>query len=407
MSFRGIQIIKGEGGLGRKEPSEDAIMGLIISTTNEPPIEYDNIVKLTSIKDAENYGLTLAGYPDIWYHISEFFRLCPKGTLYFEALDLMSYEQIANVHFEKFIKSETEHKIKSLGVISYKMTSFNQGVDVGLTPGIIAFQSKIDSLRQENIFIDSVVLGTVIDSSIPKSSLKDLRSLNCPNISVVIGEDKTWYSIIGWMSPAVGTVLGSIGVRKVCESIGSVDIIEKPEEKLGQQNYSLVDVAQERWLSYELADGLDQQLTQEEKTQLTSKGYIYAGSYEGYPGVYFNDSPTCVPISSDYAYIENNRVINKASRIVVNILTPFINSTVDIDPNTGYINYTTIASWEQAVNNAIGNMLKDEEISGFTFSIDPKQNVLSGASIETYLAIVPKGIAREINATISFSNPLK
>ncbi len=406
MSFRGVQIIKGEGGLGRREPSDDAVMGLIISSDREPDLQYEQIATFNSLKDAENYNITFTEYPEIWYHISEFFRLCPNGTLVYMTVELKSYSDIANQHFEDFVKSKEGKKVKSVGVLSFKTSSWSNGIELDLQAGISAFQQKVDVLRLENIFVDSVVLGAVMQLPI-SPSLPDLSGELAPNISVVIAEDNLWRGLVGRRCPAVGTVLGSIAVRKVCESIGSVDIISKPESKLGKPNYSLVDDVQERWVQLGISDNNTYSLTTADKLILTAKKYIYEGSYEGYPGVYFNDSPTCTSLSSDYAYIENNRVINKASRIVVNILTPFINSTVDIDPNTGYINYTTIASWEQAVNNAIGNMLKDEEISGFTFSIDPKQNVLSGASIETYLAIVPKGIAREINATISFSNPLK
>jgi len=57
---------------------------------------------------------------------------------------------------------------------------------------------------------------------------------------------------------------------------------------------------------------------------IVDKGYIIAGSYPGYSGVFFSGSATCVEKASDYAYSENNRVRNKAARLIRLTMMPEI-----------------------------------------------------------------------------------
>lgn len=413
--FGGIQIIKGTGGLGRRVPSEDANMGIIATSSALPAgMAYGDVKKLIQLKDAEDLGLTVDFDANndvlIHYHIAEFFRLMPNGTLYITLLADTETAQTVVTKLEAFIKNPiAERKIKSVGIVLNRASSYTpiytSGIEDDILTAIPQVQSVVDNLAVENIFIDNVLFGSKIETSI--IGIQDLRILDSSNVSLVIAQDKAITDVYSGCAIAIGTVLGLIAVRKVCESIGSVDIVSKPDLYLGNPNYSITELSKGLWLSAYLSNGTAvNDLTLVEKKALTTKGYIFAGSYEGYAGIYLNDSPTCVLLSDDYAYIENNRTWNKAARIVVSTLTPRINATVDIDKTTGFINSTTITAWTLDVKKQIGQMLKDEEISGFEFYINPSQNVLGGNPIETQLTILPKGIAREIKATISFTNPL-
>ena len=42
--------------------------------------------------------------------------------------------------------------------------------------------------------------------------------------------------------------------------------------------------------------------------------HIFGQKYGGYPGTFFNDNHCAVALTSDYAYINDNRVIDKAIR---------------------------------------------------------------------------------------------
>jgi len=420
MSFKGVQIIKGAGGLGRKALSADAIFGIIATAPKPTGFEaFADVKKLIQLKDAEMLGIDAAFDANndvlVYYHISEFFRLNPNGTLY---LTILAQSETAesittgNVSkLEAFIKSPiAKREIKYVGIVLNRATgytyAYTDGVETDVQIAVPKAQATVDKLFTENIFIDGVLFGAKIDDT-AIASLLDLRALEAQNVSITIARDKAIADVFNGDSSAVGTALGALSVRKVHENLGSVDIIEKPDIYLSNPNYSLTDNARSLWLAAHLTNNKDvNDLSPVEKKALTDKGYIYAGSYEGYSGIYFNDAPTCTAITDDYAYIESNRTFNKAARITVKTLTPKINSTIDIDPQSGFIAFTTISSWEETVKNAVGQMLKDGEVSSLDFFIDPKQNVLSGDPVETELAIVPKGIAREIKSTIGFKNPL-
>ena len=420
--FSGIQVIKGKGGLGRKAASEDAYFGIIVTAPVLPTgiSAFGDVVKLAQPSDAVALGIDESYDANngvlVYHHISEYFRLQPSGVLYLTILQdsetAITITEGTVSKLENFIKSESaERKIKFVGIVLNRQASYtptyNNGIDDDIHQAIYNAQAVLDKLAGENIFIDGVMFGAIIDSNVSITNILDLRTMDSPGVSVVIAQDPKIKEVHGKDYAAVGTALGSLAVRMVQECLGSVDIRKKPDNKLGTENYTLTDNAQSLWLSANLSDGRSvNELSQTDKTNLDAKGYIFVASYEGYPGLYFNNSSTATAETDDFAFIENNRTWDKAARIVVKKLTPRINSDVDIDPDTGQIKSTTITAWQQVVKKAIGDMLADGEISGFDFYIDPEQNVLSGEPILTELSVVPKGIAREIKAIIGFTNPL-
>lgn len=416
----GLKTIKGRGGLGRRSPSTDAIFGLMVSGVLPVGIAaYGDVVKLAQVEDAELLGID-ASYDAnngvlIHHHISEFFRLQPNGTLYLaiyaQTETVTTLTDGFNSKLEQFIKSEVANReIKFIGLVLNREAgytpTYTDGIDDDVILGVAKSQTIFSKLITENIIVDGILIGTVIDSQTSVTNLHDIRGLASENVSLVINQDPKVKEVHGVNYVGVGTALGALAIRMVHESLGSVDTRKKPDEKIGNENYSLTDSANELWLSAALSDGRSvNDLSATDVETLTTKGYIFVGYYEGYAGMYFNDSPTSTDISNDYAYIESNRTWGKAARITINALIPKIKSDVDIDEATGYIDSMTIDSWVELVKNRISQMLKDEEISAFSFYINPDQNVLSGAPIETELSVTPKGIAREIKSTIGFVNP--
>lgn len=424
-SLTGVKTIKGRGGLNRGTPSTDAIFGLI--TTGVLPTgisSFGNVVKLAQKEDAELLGLDESFDANndvlIYHHISEFFRLQPNGTLYLTILD--QSETATTItdgasgisKLEKFIKSEVANReIKYIGLALNRQAeytpTYTAGLDDDIHSAIVKAQAVFTKLLTENVIVDGLAIGAIIETDVTVTNLQDIRTLASENITVVIAQDPKTKEMHSANCANVGTVLGALAVRMVQESLGSIDIRKKPDKRLGEENYTLTDNAQELWLSANLSDGrsINDSLTDTDIQNLTDKGYVFAASYEGYAGIYFNDSPTCTEISDDYAYIEANRTWGKAARIVIKTLTPKIKSDVDIDKTTGYIDSTIIDDWTQTVLTKVGQMLKDEEVSGIDFYIDPAQDVFSGNPIATQLTITPKSIARTISATIGFVNPFK
>ena len=144
-------------------------------------------------------------------------------------------------------------------------------------------------------------------------------------------------------------------------------------------------------------------LSQAELQSLTNKGYIYAGSYQDYPGVYWSSSPTCVEQASDYAFMENNRVWNKGARGIRNAVMPKIKGVLKKDAGTGFIRPTAIASLENLAKKPLEKMVQDNELSGYDVYIDPKQVVNNQTPLKIKATMVMDDIIHEIEVDLGLS----
>jgi hypothetical protein len=137
-------------------------------------------------------------------------------------------------------------------------------------------------------------------------------------------------------------------------------------------------------------------------TTLNDSGYIFLKKYTGIDGSYYNDTPTCIASTSDYANIENNRTIDKAVRNVRALLLPFVNSPLYVNTD-GTLTEDVISNYKNTVKQALEQMERDGELSAFSTTIDPTQNVLTTSKIAVSIKLVPVGVAREIEVNIGFA----
>jgi hypothetical protein len=388
----GVKIEKLQGGLGRKNPSTDSHVALIIKATGNAALDatISNEGKgliLTSLSQAESLGLTLSasanGASPFYEHISEFFRLAPEGTLY-----LFNNKTVANLL--TFIKENAA--IKGFGIVDDFGVATQEAT-------IIEYQTNIiNALATENRLIDFGVIGW---NNFGFDDAIDLTELDAPQISVlVVGSGTSNFA-------AVGAFLGMLAVRKVNENAGSVDIQNKPLEKRGTLDYTLTDKNKGLWVNPKLTGGATiSSLTKAQLTDLEGKGYIYAASYEGYPGAFFTNSKTCISQASDYCFIENNRVWNKAARTLRIALLPEVKGVVKKNPTTGFIKSTTISRWTGIGNKALEQMVANDEISGFDVYISPQQVVNSTQPVKIKASVVMDGIVHEFEVALGLTNSI-
>lgn len=420
MSFRGPRILKINGGLGQQAPSDRNVAGLIIAAGYEvsTTFVFDTVYELNSLDDAEALGLNAASDANaaadttalIWYHISEFFRLNPDGKLYVYNGDAVAAADIFDAAGPAdALMTASANGIRYMGVVF----GFDPEATLTIASGFANFVPTVQAAAQTwcearataHVFVDTVVVEGVAAST----TLVDLKALDSPQVHITVACDFGYladYDEAFKSTAAVGTVLGSIGVRMLSESIGSPTLERYPSTKRGAANYSLVDSRQNRWLIVGLSTGQAfNALSQSVRDNLRDKAYGYAGSYEGYPGVYFDHEATCTLATDDFNTIHTNRVWNEAARMVRRALIPRMNSRVRIDPSTGNIAPATIADWDAASKRELDGLLAEDEISDYTFSLDPAQDVIAQGKVVVRLRIVPQGIAKEIEAEIGFTNP--
>lgn len=414
MSFEGVKITKLEGGLGRTNPTDDGVMALIIALSILP----NDIVNYTPYKLIQPRDAQILGFDEAFdannhvlvkNQIDEFFAYSPEGTLYL--IPVPAKDADDNAYLPEAIVAKAEFKAAIRQAVSVKGVGFMNfgGAVAGLSASITAIQTVfVDAMATEKRLIDNVVLEAVPAANLAGiNALPDLRTLHAGNVSVCIAQDPFVVIMDNAYKNyvAIGAVLGMLSVRQVNENLGSVNILQKPQPKRAQGDYPLTNGT--KWVAASISNGVAvTQLTGADKKQLTDKGYIYAGSYDGYGGVFFNSSPTATTAISDYAYIENNRVWNKAARRIRAILLPEIKGVVKKDPQTGYIRSTTISRWTSLVNAGLEMMVAADEISSYDCHIDPKQILGPGQPLIIKAQILMDDIVHEMDVELGLTNKL-
>ena len=369
--FDGVIINKGQGGLNRSEASTDAIMALVVFVNDPLTNVLNEVIELQSVLAAEALGFDAAYDANaavlLHYHISEFFRLAPDGTLKL----VVTEKTTAKLFFESaaakaMFRANTDSK--RIGFV------YNDDVvALDLVAEINACQLFINELFDDKIYLNGIYLEA---RNMSKAAVTR-RTLSAGKVSLVIAQDLAIASLDAAYAKhaAVGSILGMRAVRKVNENLGSVDILKKPNERKGELTYPLTDSLRGLWLSAALSDGtLVSSLTNIEKTALNTNGYIFAGGFQGFAGVYLNGEPTCIAISSDYATGENNGVWDKAALGIRNALLPKVRGWFQRNAATGALRDTAITDLENIGKKPLQAMLVAAEISGYDLVIPAGQN---------------------------------
>ena len=298
-----------------------------------------------------------------YYHISEYFRLAPKGNLWVgfypvpssytftECVDLQTYAQ--GTIRQMFVYNDVARTANEL---SSDCTALQTA------------QNTSESLHQPFSIIYSPNIKAIADFT----TLNNLGSLTANKVSVCISQDAggqgAWlYLTEGKSITTGGALLGAVSLSKVSEDIAWVskfNISNGTEcDTIGFSNGTLFTATSSSLLN-----------------QLNSYRYIFLRKFVELAGSYFNDSHTAITVSSDYAYIENNRTIDKAVRVSYTALLPQLNSPLTLNAD-GTLTDVTVAFFTGLINVNLTQMVRDGELSAFGVEIDPAQDVLTTSTI--------------------------
>lgn len=394
-----VIIEKTNGGLGRRNPSEDMVSGLLANGVDAVGgVQLNTVYRLKGIADALALLITPEYDTDnevlLYEHINEYFRINPNGDLYIlvlpQATSFADMVDKINAGNAKKLLIEAEGKIKQLGV------AYNPAVAVVDSTAFEAAILKAQELATDEYTLHRPVSIILEGKGYDVGSPVDFRALNSKNVTAMIGQASSIVNKeIDLATPfetyaAVGTALGAISKAAVNENIAWV-------EKFNLFGGSLTSASIGGTLLTDISDG--------DLETLNDNGAVFFRTHIGRAGYYFNDSHTAVEITSDYAYIENNRTIDKAVRSIRSILLPRLASPVLVDPDTGTLPPAVIKSYENDGRKALEQMQNNNEVSSFTVYVDPTQDILSSSELQVEFTLVPTGTARNIKVTIGFSNP--
>jgi hypothetical protein len=191
----------------------------------------------------------------------------------------------------------------------------------------------------------------------------------------------------GKIVPCAGAILGAVSKAAVNESIAWVEKFKMSAAELDVPAFANGDLVSET----------DETLL----NTLNDYGYVFLRKHVGIAGSYINENSTCDLITSDYAYINNVRTIDKAIRNVRTVLLPKLNSPLTLTA-VGKLDITTITDFENVAKNELENMVRNGEISAYKVKISPDQDVMATSLLIINIVLVIRGVARNIQVEIGY-----
>ena len=423
-SIKGVNIQRGTIGAS-VNGNRDSIVGLLATGVAVAADEANGIsgialgqtVKLTSLTDAEAYGINEAydstNSLSVYRHISEFYRMFPNGTLY-----LMLYSGNMEAAFaEEFAKKlivDANGEIRILGIANTPATgetSYLNGFPEDVFGSIQLAQQLYDWAFSTFRPCQVILEGRDFNAT-NAAAAQDLRNITISNqvleafkVSVCIAQDWKYadgLDAIRKKMADLGTMLGSIAKKAVNENIGEVE------------GGNLVDVTNNKWLvaglsNHQTVAGWDSQLE-----ALDSKGYVFAISYTGIAGYYWNNDHTCTPIKKDkdgyfneYT-ISYGRTHDKAVRDLRTCLLPKVKSTQPVDPSTGKLPQALVTYFERLADDDVFNTMAAEGlITAGKTTVDPNSDLLiSPRELNVSFVLVPTGQIDGIKGTINIKTSI-
>lgn len=412
-----VTITRLTGQLGRLgADSGEGVAALVMGGVSVVSgVQLNTSYRLFSLKAAEDLLIDEDYDTDnavlVHYHISEFFRMNPAGELHIRLVAQgTTLEEMCDkdeTHLKQLLV-DGAGRIRKAGVVLNPEAGYTPTLSGGLDADVVNAIPKAQELADEEFAADRplnniVIEGREFNGSV--GSATDLRALAggpYRDVSVCIGQDadKADDDALFAKTACVGTYLG-VATNKL------------PSQSFARpiSSNNLTDTANSRFLSAQLSSGaLLSSLSLGEQNALHNFGYVFTRSFNGYDGVYFNQSSNCVPVTDDYNSSELRDVMNYAVRIVRPVLIPYINSTLPVESGTGRIDKGAAKGIEADVRSVLTAMA-NEVSSISTVVIDPAlddlgapyPSFLSDGILRVVIGLVPKGKAEQILVSIGYT----
>lgn len=397
MGLPNVKINIGNGQLGRSATTDDGVAGLVIPATAKPNLPLYTPKQIFSLKEAETLGLTIANdvaeQIDAWQQIKEFFDEAGSNA----ELNIMTYPMERTLtqmcdptntgtNSVRTLLDFAEGRITLLAIGRYINPTlvYNQVNQGGIDADVHTAMLKLNVMALEyrdafspfSAFMDCRGWNGVV------ADLTDLRTYSYEKVTGVLCSSQS-----GKKSAAMGLVLGRYAKIPVQRSCGRV--------KDGGVNVAVPA----------FTDGLIlKKFSRAKLDTIHDKGYLFFTNFTGRSGAYFNDDPTCTPQNNDYLTVANNRVIDKALRLMYVTYVGELNDEVSVSAD-GKIAPTQITYLQQIMANALQTMVDAGNISDYEVFIDPTQNVIATDKLIVSVKVLPVGHTKFIEGNLSFKNP--
>jgi hypothetical protein len=325
----------------------------------------------------------------VWYyHINRFFGANPNSILYVGFFPVPSTYTFSEITLLQTFSGGT---IRQVGV--YKDSAAYAVGD------LVAIDNQIKTYNDAKHKPLSALYAADLSGTSDITTIVDLSTYTANKCSSIIGQDG--YGLGNYLYLTYGKSITQLGVAMGLLSLSAVseDFGEPAKFNLAFDGYedAVPAFANGKKLS-------DPSLSDAALDALDAKRHIFGLTYIGYAGTFFNDNHTAISTTSDYAFINDNRVIDKATRGVYSALIPYLKSNL-VKNAYGTLAATTVAFLQGIAIQPLYQMSRDGdlgEISASDVYIDPSQNVSSTNMIVINVYLNEDAIARQIQIPISF-----
>lgn len=387
--MQSVKIERTNGNIPRSLAGEDHISGLLFYSSKLPSgfAETDRIKAISSIETAEKLGITSDADADwdirvLYYQLRSIFNRNPAISLYVGIYKPNSTPTFSEI---KTMQNYTGGKLRQIGVWD--------GATALDAANLIALQAIRTTLEAQD---KPLSIGYAPKIAAVSGLPTDLAGANKSGVSVIIGQDGAGTAADLYKDAknattkssvtAIGEWLGIVSAAAVHESIAWVE-----KFPTGIALPAFGDGTLLRDLDTAVIESLD------------AARYIFFVEYSGLAGAYFNDSHTMDDATSDYAYIESVRTMDKACRNVRTYVLPKLGRPMKVDASTGKLEAYVVEDLQLTAGKALEDMEKAGELSGYVVEIDPDQNILSTSCVEMVIKQVGVGVMRKLNIKIGYT----
>jgi Protein of unknown function (DUF2586) len=387
-----ITFVKQNNRRKRVLPGEDHYVGLVFYSADVPTgMATNNIKEIADVAAAEALGITADNasvkIKTLHYHISQLFRLNKDAVLYVGVFAEPASNALHTFNEVETLRVFANNKLRKIGVFTTKAYVVGQ---------IALLQAQYTAAY--NVTAPAEILYSPNLHGTADADLPNHAALTSPNVHTFIAQDgaalgKTLYTAASFSIGVIGAALGIASLAKVNENIAWV---EKFNVAVDGGEYDVPALSNGTLIS-----SLANNITKNGGT-IDTKRLIFLTKYPNYTGSYFNDSHGAVVATSDYAYMEDNLVIDKAIRGIYQKMMPNVKGPSLFDKVTKKLRPETVSFLELEAAKALEEMERAGELSGFTVSIDPEQNSYTTGIITVDISNTAVGVNRQFVINIGY-----
>lgn len=390
-----ISILNNPAGI---PASSDGVMGLICqATTVSTTFVVGTAYLLSKAADLDTLGVTAVNNPAVYLHVSEFYSQAGDGA------KLWVLPVAANTVFATYIATEPfKTFIRNSGVAD----PLNQikGVFIGYAPPVAAqsstdfpadvtntipiLENELEELNTEGYFVFGVIDGYNMSTSVTSSTIGTMASKDAPKVGVCItGTTGTGISSIGLLAGKLARITVGTDPGKVADGAIQASTMYLTNGILATPADSVGDLVKTDFDNY------------------GTKQFIFARTYLGKSGFYWNDGATCDLASNSLSNIPYNRIANKLCQNALEFWTNELGRNVPVDTSgnldAGYCQAKSDAFFLNYINPLINSgdiTTASMTATGVGFTSTKKVNVS--------IKILPAPSISSVEATIEFVTSL-